>query len=370
MQPPRHAVLIHPTLGFSGLTERMLATARVLEGQGLGVTILSTPGARRTTVENTGFAVRFAELPSDPWRAPFATLRTRKLLERLEPDVVHATADSLAPLVSTITPRLGVPWIQELHAPARGPVLVNRRHFATAIVSSDSLIESVVNHGGIPRAEVRVIKNAPQPGDFGGPRPFQQGAEGDLGDHGRTPRIGCSGFLDEHHATSWFLEAVRLMVLSGTRAHFLILGEGPQEGALRRAIREAGLTERVTVAVPTTPSAAESLAALDLHVSCKTEGGPGWLARAAMAQGVPSVFLAAGDAYDLIEDKSSGILVEAGNARRLADELTLLLSQPGRARRMGSRGRERQLEDAPPQRFEYEVAETYALALGTAVTGV
>ena len=357
----RHAVLIHPTLGFAGLTERMLATARVLEGQGLRVTIVSTPGARRHVVENAGFDVRFAELPVDPWRAPFATRRTRRLLAKLEPDVVHATADSVAPLMAAIAPRLEVPWIQELHLPTRGPVLANLRNFSTAIVSSESLIESVVNHGGIPREQVRVVKNAPRPETSSLPGPFE---------HGATPHIGCSGFLNEQHATLWFLEAARLMILSGTRALFLILGEGPHEGMLRRFIREKGLSERVTVAVPTTPAAAESLSALDLHVSCKSEGGPGWLARAAMAQGIPSVFLASGDAYDLIEDKSSGILVEPGNARRLADELTLLLTQPERAKAMGDRGRLRQLEDAPPQRFEYEVAETYALALGTAETGV
>jgi glycosyltransferase involved in cell wall biosynthesis len=339
----------------------MLATARVLADQGYRVTIVTTPGTRVRAAEQAGFRARFAELPADPWRQPFALMRTRKLLRRLKPDVLHATADSLVPLMSIVAPALGVPWIQELHAPVTGPLFRDPARLATAIVSSESLVEGAVNRGGLPRALVRFVRNAPPPNATLAAEPFR---------HEGPPRIGCSGLLDDHHATPWFLEAARLMVLSGTRAMFLVLGEGPTEGVLRRFVRDRGMNEHVTIAVPTTGDAAESLGALDVHVSCKLQSGPGWLASQALAQGVPSIFVAAGDAFELIEDKSNGILVEPGNPRRLADELTLLCSQPERARRMGARGRVRLQEYAPFRRFELEVAETHALALGRAFTGV
>ncbi len=350
----RHVVLIHPSLCFSGVTERMLATARALEAQDIRVTVVSTPGTRARMAEELGFQTRFAELPPDPWRAPFATLRTRRMLRSLKPDVIHATDDSVAPLVSTLAPMFSVPWILELHLPAVAPLAPSRGLPGTAIVSSESLIASVVNHGGVPRDRVRVVKNAPEaPAERGLPATGR-----------RPPVIGCSGLLNDSHATEWFLEAARLLVLGGSRASFAVLGEGPNEGRLRRWVRERGLAERVTIAVPTTPDVAASIGALDIHVSCKLEGGPGWLACLAVALGVPSVFVAADDAYDLVEDKSSGVLVEPENPRRLADELQLLCANPGAAERMGRRGRVRFLTVCPPGGYEGEVARTYEALLG------
>lgn len=366
--PSRHAVILHPMLCFSGITERMLATAQVLKEQGNRVTIVSTAGTRARAVEEAGFEVCLAELPTDPRKHFFATNRTKRLLRRLEPDLFHSTHDSLVPLMSEIIPGLGVPWIIELHGPARRRLLQNDRNYAAAIVSSESLVESVVNHGHIPRSQVRVIRNAPS--DKG------RSPEGAFGRRelrgtglGARRRIGCSGFLNDEHATDWFIEAARLMVLGGTRCFFTVLGEGPREGPLRKKIRDLGLVEHLTLGVPTTRTATETLAQLDIHVSCKVEGGPGWLACQALALGIPSVLAAAGDSFDLIGDRRSGILVEPGNPRLLADELTKLISHPDLARSMGSIGQRRMLEYAPLARFEYAVAEAHALALGTAVTG-
>lgn len=387
---PGHSVLLHPVLCFSGFTERMLATARALAAAGRRVTIVSAPGTRSRAVEEEGFAVRYAELPRDPLRAPFAAWRTRRLLARLEPDVLHATHDSLAELASTLGATLGVPWVLELHLPALGPVARTLRGLACAVAASESLVAGVVNHGGVPRARVRVVKNAPRPcapaplapaaldetpppavraerDGRDGPRREPRGADRspeppeEPGPPG-PPLVGCSGLLDGAHATTWFLEAARLCVAEGSPAMFAVLGEGPNEGRLRRFVRERGLSERVTIAVPTTRDAGESLAALDVHVSCRGEGGPGWLACEALARGVPSVLAACGDAYDLVQDGETAVLVEESSPRRLADEVRALLADPAAARRMGARGRERMLADAPPEEFARAVAEIHDAA--------
>ena len=350
-----HVVLLHPALSFSGLCERTLATARVLRDAGHRVTLIARPGTRTAAFEEAGFERTDLELPLEPWRNPIATWRFRKALLRLRPDVVHATTDELVPLVSTVLPSTGLPWIVELHRPAEGPLLAGQRGLVCAIASSESAVASIVNHGGIPRPQVRVVKNAPAPIEL--PEPSTP-TEDSGSDTKREPVIGCSGRLDETHATAWFLEAARLLVVGGERARFAILGEGPAEARIRRWIREHGLAERVTVAVPTTSEAAATLAALDVHVSCKLEGGPGWLACSAMAQAVPSVFAAAGDAWDLVEDRRSGVLVEPDNPRRLADELALLLANPSAARTAGLHARARLAEVAPHARFATEITDT------------
>ncbi len=357
--PSQHVVILHESLCFSGQTERMVATARALEELGHRVSIVTSPGTRTRAVKQLGFEPILSELTLDPWRNPFSAMRTRQMLRRLKPNILHATSNSLAPLLAAVAPSLKVPWIQEIDRPVQTSLMSEKPHFAAAIVNSDSLIESVVNHGGVHRSQVWTIANAPTP--FIPVRAVEPFA------HQGIPRIGCSGLLDNEHATAWFLEAARLMVLSGTRAMFAILGEGPNEAALRLFIRNHGLNEHVTVAIPTTNSAAESLCALDIHVSCRMEGGPGWLACQAIAQAIPSVFIAAGDAYELVEDKSNGILIESNDSRRLADELTLLCTQREQARAMGLRGRSRFLENSPPRAFSEKIGKLYDEALATVV---
>lgn len=357
--PHRHAVLLHPELSYKSETGRMLAVARALAEQGQRVTIVSRPGSRSRPIQEAGFRVRFAELPSEPWREPLATWRTRGKLKALEPDILHASDDSLGPLLAAVSPTLRVPWVIEFHRPVGAPLSWSPRHLAQAVCSSESLVEGLVNHGRLPREKARVLRHAPEPLEGENPAPF---------DHPGPPVIGCSGYLDGTHATEWFLEAARLLVLGGRRATFCVLGEGPREGFLRRRIRELGLAEHVTLAVPTTSFGAETLGQLDVHVSCRLEG-PDWLACQAIAEGVPSVLLASGDGFELVEDRRSGVLVEPDNARQLADELGTLMQNPLAARAMGANGRARLADLAPPERFALDVAEVHAVALGTAVAG-
>jgi glycosyltransferase involved in cell wall biosynthesis len=86
-----------------------------------------------------------------------------------------------------------------------------------------------------------------------------------------------------------------------------------------------------------------------------------------MVQGVPSVLTAVGEAFQLVEDRVSGVLIERGDPLRLADELQNLLENEEAARAMGEKGRERVLALYPAHKFTQAVAEVHAVALGTAM---
>ena len=111
------------------------------------------------------------------------------------------------------------------------------------------------------------VPHAPVPVDYTGPGPF----EGD-----GAALIGCSGYLDVSHDTDWFLDAARILRTGGRACSFAILGEGPREVQLRRRLRQAGMCAAATIGVPTTADAGQTLAGLDLYVSCRVPG-PGWL---------------------------------------------------------------------------------------------
>jgi glycosyltransferase involved in cell wall biosynthesis len=357
--PAPHVALLHPRLAFSGATERMLATARALRDAGARVTLVTRPGSREHQAMEAGLEPVYVELPPEPWQAPLALARTRRALARLGIDRLHVTDQELAPLAATLVKVLRRPYVLEFHRLAERTVPIASPWLEAAVVASEPLSERVVNRGRIPRDRVRVIAHAPTPP---AERAGRELFDGVPFAHGQRPRIGCSGTLDAAHNTDWFLEAARLLVIGGRPCHFVILAEGPREQELRRQVRDMNLAEHVTIGVPTTSDTAATMCALDVHVAPRTNAGPGWLALLALTSGVPSVLAAVGNAFDLVDDRGSAILVEPTSARRLADELASLLADPAAARTMGATGAARVSALARPEEFERAVAELHGLA--------
>ncbi len=358
---PRHVCLLHPALTYSGATERTLATAAALRDQGLAVTIAGAPGSRAEAARAAGIELRELELPLDPGRAPFAFLRTRRALRDARVDLLHATDERLAALAGALTRTLRIPYLVELHGPVTERVPANERWLRGAIVPSEPMRAAAINHGGLPRERVRVVPHAPAPFGARAQSPIER----------RMLVIGCSGFLDASHATDWFLDAARLLVLEKAPCRFVVLGEGPRETQLRRRVRKGGMQEHVTIAVPTTRAAGETLGDLDVYVSCRVPG-PGWLDALALAEGVPTILAAVGEAFQLVDDGTSGVLVEPRDAKRLAAAIDGLVRGPDareRAAAMGAAARAFMAARFPPQRFGLAVAQMHALALGTAVAG-
>lgn len=360
----RHCLLLHPALSFSGSTERLLATARAVREQSARVTILSRPGSRSRVFTEEGFELREAELPTDPRVGFLAARRTRSIVARLQPDLLHATSISLARLTAALSRSLALPYLVEAHHPLRRPLPRHGRRLARVLTASESLVEGIVNRGRVPRSAVSVLPHSPSHTLLSA----EDGAV-EVNPFGqiRAPRIGCSGFLDGRHDTDWFLDAARILLRSGVEARFFVLGEGPHEERLRRTVRDWGLAESIAIGVPTTARASRSLASLDLHVACRTDGDPGWLACQALTLGIPSLLAARGNAFQLVADGRSGILVEPGDPRRLADAIRALLFDHERARGLGRAARESFSEHSSPAAYARDLAEVHATALGVTV---
>jgi glycosyltransferase involved in cell wall biosynthesis len=118
----------------------------------------------------------------------------------------------------------------------------------------------------------------------------------------------------------------------------VIVGEGPDEMALRRQIAELGLDGFVTLA-GALPSAADVLAAADVvAISSRWESGPLVLFEA-MQLGRPVVTTSVGAAPELVEDEQTGRIVPAGDEPAFTDALIDLLADPSRAAALGEAGR-------------------------------
>lgn len=349
-----HILFLHARLSFTGGTERLLAAARALKGAGARVTVVAQDGTRRSAFAAAGIVVLTSDLPQDPRLRPFAAWRARRIVADLEPDLIHVTSEELAALAAAIVPTLRQPYVLEVHRPPSGRVPRFLPRLKAVGISAPTLAAAVVNQGEIPRDLLVELPHAPMPPEGVRAMPFG---------HSGTLRIGTSGRLDDQHGTEVFLAAVERSKGLRRPCHFAILGEGPRELQVRRQIRQRGLADRVTVGAPVTQSATATLAALDLHVSCRLSGTPDWLAHLALALGLPSILTAVGQSFDLVEDGVSGCLIERNDPDALARKLGELVETPLVARTLGNRARERWFAEHPADAFERGLTRLHTSAL-------
>jgi len=127
-----------------------------------------------------------------------------------------------------------------------------------------------------------------------------------------------------------------------------VVGAGPQEDVLRRAIDAAGLGDRIVLRGPLALEAiAETMReATTVVLPCiraldgNVDALPTVLLEA-MASGVPVISTRLSGIPEIIADGETGYLVTPGDAAELADTLARLLTDPERVRRMGRAARVR-----------------------------
>jgi phosphatidylinositol alpha-1,6-mannosyltransferase len=132
-------------------------------------------------------------------------------------------------------------------------------------------------------------------------------------------------------------------------AALLILGDGPQEGALRRRVHSLDLGESVffSPSVPQHQMPAFYSAADAFALPCRTRRGGlevealGIVFLEAAAAGLPVVVGASGGAPETVVDGETGYVVNPVDRAAVAERIVGLLSDPVRSREMGAAGRAR-----------------------------
>jgi glycosyltransferase involved in cell wall biosynthesis len=141
-----------------------------------------------------------------------------------------------------------------------------------------------------------------------------------------------------------------------------LIGAGPEQAALARAIRERGLSTRVDMPGPVADPATD-LAAADLFVlTSAAENCPLALLQA-MACGLPVVASRVGGIPEVVRDGVDGVLVPPGDAPALAAAIGRLLADPDGARAMGARARARVCDRYTVQACVDGLLESYAKAM-------
>jgi glycosyltransferase involved in cell wall biosynthesis len=182
---------------------------------------------------------------------------------------------------------------------------------------------------GVPASKIEVIHTGietprPAPRD----RPKFGASDGDF-------VIGHLGAFTKEKGQDVAVAAASLLRESFPRARFLLAGEGPLSGEIRKRAPE-------NVHFPGfVADRAAFFAALDLFIMPSRSEAWGLAALEAMSYGVPVIASDVGGLPEIVEPENGGWLIPAGDPTALAETITGVASEPDRLREQGRKASSR-----------------------------
>lgn len=153
-----------------------------------------------------------------------------------------------------------------------------------------------------------------------------------------APLVVTVARLSYEKGVDALIDAAAVLHRSHPRARVVVLGEGPDRRDLEARIQDRGLDGTVLLA-GFQDDIWPALAAADVVcLPSKSEGLPNALLEA-MASGRPVVATAVGGVPEVVDSGQDGVLVEPGDAGRLAEEIARILDDAELARRLGEAAR-------------------------------
>lgn len=137
-----------------------------------------------------------------------------------------------------------------------------------------------------------------------------------------APLIGHLGRLAPEKNLVFLTDAVVEFMQRDPSAHFLVVGQGPSEQAIRQRFKNAGLADRLHVAGTLVhPDLANAYHAMDVFVFASKSETQGLVLAEAMAAGVPVVAVDASGVREVVADGSNGRLLAEEDTGAFADAI-------------------------------------------------
>jgi glycosyltransferase involved in cell wall biosynthesis len=317
-----------------------------------------------------GAGIPAHEVSLDMPRSPAGIPGFVSLLRRLRPSILHcnlpgpwgAQYSLVAPLarlagVRHVVTTEHLPMVQPF---AKGRLLrgFGSRWVERVITVSEDNVRYLVERHGVPRRKIRVVR-------IGIPEPVRGASAGvreGLGIPAEEFLCAMIGSLEERKGHAAAFEAIA--ALRGG-VQLLVVGEGPEERALRDRAAALGIERRVRF-LGYRGDVDAILAECDALVLPSTLEATPYVIVEAMAAGRPVV---AGNVYgvpELVRDGETGMLVDPRAAPEIARAISILAADRDRRARMGAAARKRYEEMFRIERCVEETQSIYRELLGLA----
>lgn len=344
--------VLHVALALNpGGAERLVVelATRAPAGVASAVCCLDERGAWADDLESRG--IRVFNLGRRPGFRPGLAWRLARLAAAEGIHVLHC--HQYTPFVYGALARLAHPRLRLVfteHGRLADAPPSPRRRLANRLLSrtpgrffavSDELRRFLETEGFPPR-RMEVLPNGIDPG----PRPGaaeRASARRTLGLPGDASVIGTAARLDPVKDLPRLVEAFAAVRAAHPAARLVILGDGPERGAIEAARDRVGAGDAVLL--PGHRADVRTLLpGFDLYVNCSTYEGVSLTILEAMAAGLPVAATAVGGTPEVVVDGATGRLVPPRDTAALAAALAGILADPARAAGLGEAGRRRMEE--------------------------
>ena len=268
-----------------------------------------------------------------------------KTLRAIRPTIVNTwlfTADLYGRLAAWCA---GVPIIistvhsVDLDKPSRHVIVdrwlkgVTHRFIATA-----NAVGSVLNQReGVPQERMTIIHNGIDLREFV-PASYNGHLRRTLKIGPNRPLIGIVGRLARVKDHETFIRAASIVIRTIPNCAFLIVGSGALRSSIQQLVAQLGLKSHIYF-LDHQPLVAPVYDTLDLLVVSSLYEGCCRVILEAMAMEKPVVATAVGGNPELVIPGQTGLLVPVQDPPQLAEAIIQLLSDPARAKQMGTQGR-------------------------------
>ncbi|MFF3885838.1 glycosyltransferase [Streptomyces sp. NPDC001914] len=167
------------------------------------------------------------------------------------------------------------------------------------------------------------------------PETFDPSARALLGVPGTTALVGTVGRVDTRNTPLAFVRMAAAIRAQHPDTAFVMIGDGPLAGEVRRLAADLGVEVRITGPCP---DAGRLVAGLDVFVTTSLHEGPGRALTEALATARPVVATAVHGVPDLVEHGATGLLVAPADPGSAARAVGWLLDHPREAAEMGRQG--------------------------------
>lgn len=270
---------------------------------------------------------------------------------------------------------LGVPWVAHVHGWA-GPAgdlrlcafeFVDRlcvRSADAVFVGSQHAVRDV--RRGLPSSvPVHCMENTIDPEQLGDAESHAPAARALLRLPAGSFAVGMHARL--HHAKGHRELAEAVIRSRHDDVHAVLLGQGPEEAALRALASEPRARGRVHVVGPqSTADLLAAVASLDLYAYASLRESLPLAVLEAMSLGRPIVATSVGDLASVLEAGRAGVLVPPGDVAALAAAIDALRDDAARRESLASRAREIARSRFSPARLGAEVTAALLAVAGGA----
>ena len=288
----------------------------------------------------------------DPW----IVREIISLLKKLKIDILH-THEARSDLLGCLAAKIGnTPVVTTMHgwiANSRRQQTITKinkwatRFFTHVIVVNTPMRDALLKEG-IPSPIISVLHNCIVKENYY--RDCQAGyISQSVGREIGSPVIGTLGRLSPEKGHVDFVEAAAIVISRGYKAHFVIVGDGPETGKIDGMVAGKGLENSVTL-TGYLRDPRRVLQDFDLMVlPSYSEGLPNVVLESLMME-VPVIATAVGGVPDIIRHGQEGVLIPPGDPGMMAQSIMDFLDDPIKHKTMALKGK-KIVED----RFDFKI---------------